>query len=264
MSWLFSFPAALGAGLWSTAHEPVLWFVVAVALVGGAVRGYSGFGGSLIFVPLAAMAVRPAVAVPMFYLIDLGSATPYGLRAVPHCKWAQVLPMLAGYGIVLPFGVHLLTNLDPIAVRWFMEAAVLMMLALLLSGWRYSGRPNPPMSVAVGVVAGAMASTTGMPGPPVIGYWLGQKQDAATIRTNIMAYYALSAAGMDVVFFTKGLFTWQTFLYALLVWPAYCLGLWGGVRVFRLSSDRMFRAAAFGLIGLAAIVSAPVLDRFLK
>ena len=58
-----SLPGELIAGLWSAVHEPRLWFVVAVSLVGGVVRGYSGFGGALIVVPLAAMAMGPTMAV---------------------------------------------------------------------------------------------------------------------------------------------------------------------------------------------------------
>ena len=80
------------AGLWSAMQEPRLWFVFAVSVVGGVVRGYSGFGGALIVVPLAAMAMGPTVAVPMFYLFDLGSATPYGYKALPKCRWSQVWP----------------------------------------------------------------------------------------------------------------------------------------------------------------------------
>jgi uncharacterized membrane protein YfcA len=259
-----SFPADLAAGLWSALQEPSLWFVFAVSLIGGVVRGFSGFGGALIVIPLAAMALGPKMAVPMFYLFDLGSATPYGYRALPGCKWPQILPMLAGHLIMLPIGVWLLANLDPTAIRWGMEFTVVLMLALLLSGWRYTGKPNPPLSVVIGAVAGLMGAVAGISGPPIIAYWLGQKDDAKTIRSNIMAYYALSSTAMDVTFLVKGFFTWQVFLYAVIIWPAYAAGLWGGAKLFHRSSDRAFRVSAYALIAVAAVLSAPVLDRFLK
>ena len=264
MSALLSFPGVLASGLWATAHDPRLWFVFAISLIGGVVRGSSGFGGALIVIPLAAMAMGPKVAVPMFYLFDLGSATPYGYRSVPKCKWPEVLPMLAGHLTMLPLGIWLLTNMDPTSVRWGMEGVVVLMLVLLLSGWRYTGRTNPPLSVAVGSVAGLMGAVAGISGPPIIAYWLGQKDDAATIRTNIMAYYALSSTAMDIVFLVTGLFTWQVFLYALIIWPAYALGLWGGARMFQNTTDRMFRVSAYVLIGIAAVLGAPVMDRLLK
>jgi len=260
---LASLPGELIAGLWSAMQEPRLWFVFAVSLIGGVVRGYSGFGGALIVIPLAAMTMGPVIAVPMFYLFDLGSATPYGYKSLPHCRWPQVTPMLAGHLLMLPVGVWLLTNLRSDTVRWAMAGTVCLMLALLVSGWRYRGRPNPPASFGVGVVAGLMGSSTGISGPPIIAYWLGQKDNATVIRTNIMAYYALSSTAMDVLLWWRGLFTWQVVLYAIVIWPAYALGLWGGAKVFHRSSERFFRISAYVLILISAIISLPLMDRFM-
>ena len=264
MSSLTSLPGEFIAALWSGALEPRIWFIIAISLIAGVVRGYSGFGGALIVIPMAAMVFGPKIAVPMFYLFDLGSATPYGYRSVPKCKWPEVLPMLVGHLTMLPLGTWLLSNLDPTAVRWSMEVVVLLMLALLVSGWRYTGRTNPPLSVGVGAVAGLMGAVAGISGPPIIAYWLGQKDDAATIRTNIMAYYALTSTAMDVVFLVTGFFTWQVIVYAVLIWPFYALGLWGGARMFQGTTDRMFRVSAYVLIGIAAVLSLPWMDRFLK
>lgn len=260
---LAALPAGLVSGLLSAIQEPRIWFVLGVSLVGGVVRGFSGFGGALIVVPLAAMAVGPQMAVPLFYLFDLGSATPYGYAVLPRCKWPQILPMLAGHLVMLPVGTWMLTSLDPDVVRWTMEICVAAMLLLLISGWRYTGRPTPPLSFAVGGSAGVLGAAAGIAGPPVIAYWLGQKENAAAIRTNIMGYYALSASATDLFFFWRGLFTWQVFLYALVVWPAYAFGLWIGARMFHRSTDRFFRVSAYVLIALSAILSMPLLDRVL-
>lgn len=263
MSDLASLPAELLEGLWSAVQEPRLWFVFAVSLIGGVVRGYSGFGGALIVIPLAAMAMGPVVAVPMFYLFDLGSATPYGYKALPKCRMSQITPMLVGHLLMLPVGTWMLTNLRSETVRWAMAGTVFLMLGLLLSGWRYRGRPTPPASFGVGTVAGLMGSSTGISGPPVIAYWLGQKDNAADIRTNIMAYYALSSTAMDLLLWWKGLFTWEVVLYAIVIWPAYALGLWGGAKLFHRSSERFFRISAYVLIFISAIISLPLMDKVL-
>lgn len=241
-----------------------MWLIFAITLVAGVVRGYSGFGGALIVMPIMAMVFGPTIAVPMFYLFDLGSATPYGYRHVPQCKWGQVLPMLVGHLTALPLGIYLLKNLAPEAVRWGMEFAVVAMLVLLVSGWRYTGRTNPPLTVAVGASAGLMGAISGISAPPIVAYWLGQKENSAAIRTNIMAYYALSSTVMDVALWYEGLFTRQVLVYALIFWPAYAAGLWGGARLFQGTSERAFRISAYVLIGVSAVLSAPVMDRFFK
>jgi uncharacterized membrane protein YfcA len=259
-----SLPATLFSGLLAAVHEPRIWFVFTISLIGGVVRGFSGFGGALIVIPLAAMAMGPTVAVPMFYLFDLGSATPYGYRAVPHCKFGEIWPMLIGHLMLLPFGAWMLAHVDPTAVRWGMDGAVAATLILLVSGWRYTGRPTRPLSFGIGCTAGVMGAAAGISGPPIIAYWLGQKENSAAIRTNIMAYYALSSTATDVVFLWRGLFTWQVLIYALIIWPAYALGLWGGAKLFHRSTDRAFRVSAYLLIAISAILSAPLMDKLLK
>ena len=79
-----------------------------------------------------------------------------------------------------------------------------------------------------------------------------------------MGYYALSSTATDILFLYRGLFTWQVLLYALLVWPAYALGLWGGAKVFHRSSEAAFRISAYILIAISAVLSMPPMDRFLK
>jgi len=60
--------AALVHDVWQLLLQPTTWFVAAVVLISGIVRGYSGFGGALIFIPLTASILGPRKAVAVFYL----------------------------------------------------------------------------------------------------------------------------------------------------------------------------------------------------
>lgn len=251
-----AFPAALSAA----AADPLVWLVVGIAVVSGVVRGFSGFGGGLIFIPLASATLGPKVAVPMFYLFDLGSATPYGALSLRRCDWRQVLPMILGYLVLLPAGAWLLSNIDPLALRWGTDGLVFLALVLLVSGWRLRGDPTPPLSFGVGAAAGLMGGSTGVSGPPVIAYWLSGRSNAVNLRDNIMAYYALLSSSTDVAYFIQGLFTWHIAAYALLGWPAYAGGLWAGAHLFGKSSDKAFRVAAYVLIAFAVVASLPLWD----
>lgn len=252
------------AAFWDAFGHPVTWFVVATALGGGIVRGFSGFGGALIFIPLASAALGPKIAVPTFYLSDLGSATPYGLASVRKCNWAMVLPMLLGTWITQPLGATLLETMNPNLLRWGMAAMVFAMLALLLTGWRFRGEPKTWLTFLVGLFAGGLGGATGISGPPVIAYWLGGRTDAATTRANIMVYYAFSSTAIDVIYFFKGIFTWQIVFYALIVWPCYAGGLAIGARLFGKASDATFRRVAYALVAISAVISLPVFDGLIR
>ena len=249
---------------WALLLQPATWFVAIVVFISGIVRGFSGFGGALIFIPLTASILGPAKAVAVFFMFDLVSATPYGYTYIGKCRLREILPMLAGSALTVPAGVWILANSDPIILRWVFAAVVGVMLAALATGWRYKGEPKPPVSFGLGLTAGIASGSTGMAGPIVIGYWLSSTAEAAVIRANIMVYYALSATIVDIVLFYKGLFTWDVVVYALVAWPLYSLGLALGARVFKSSSDSSYRMTAYLLIGLSAILSLPILDRFIR
>ena len=252
------------AEAWALLLQPTTWFVGAVVLVSGVVRGFSGFGGALIFIPLTAAVLGPRKAVAVFYLFDLVSATPYGYTYFPKCRWKEVLPMLVGAIATVPLGAYLLKYTDPLALRWIMAGVVLSMLALLVTGWRYKNEPTAPVSFGLGLIAGVSGGATGVSGPVVIAYWLSSTAAASVIRANIMSFYAVTSTTTDIVFFFNGLFTWDVLVYALLAWPLYTLGLAVGARVFKGTNDRQYRISAYVLIGASALLSLPLFDAFIR
>lgn len=243
--------------------KPETWFVAFVVLIAGIVRGFSGFGGALIFIPLTASIIGPRKAVAVFYLFDLLSATPYGYAYIPKCNMREVAPLIGAAWITLPAGAWVLGNADPYLLRWALAILVLVMLSLLVSGWRYKGQPTVPVSLGVGAFAGFSGGSTGVSGPVVIAYWLSSSSEAAIIRANIMVFYALVSTMTDIIFFLKGFFTFDVAVYALIAWPLYSAGLALGARVFKGSSESGYRKVAYVLIAGSALLSIPLFDRFL-
>ncbi|MFZ9501692.1 MAG: sulfite exporter TauE/SafE family protein [Beijerinckiaceae bacterium] len=256
--------AALFSEAWALLLQPTTWFVAAVVLVSGVVRGFSGFGGALIFIPLTAALLGPRKAVAVFYLFDLVSATPYGYTYFPKARWKELAPMLVGAVLMQPVGAYVLKFSDPLLLRWILSGVVLAMLAVLVTGWRYRNQPTPPVSFGLGLVAGLAGGSTGVSGPIVIAYWLSSAAAAAVIRANIMSFYAVTSTTTDVIFFLNGLFTWDVAVYALIAWPLYSLGLAVGARVFKGTNDAQYRKVAYALIFLSAVISLPIFDSLIR
>lgn len=241
-----------------------LAFLIAAALAAGLARGFSGFGSALIFVPLASAVVGPQVAVPLLLVVD--GVMTLGLipGAVRRADRRDVLIMACGAVFGVPAGIYLLMNLDALILRWAIVAVVVLLLALLLSGWRYHGRPKAPLTVFVGLVAGLFSGVAQIGGPPVIAYWLGGAIPAVTVRANIILYFAISAVLSAVGYVWSGLITVQILILAAVVAPLYGLGVWLGSRMFGLASERTFRHICYMMIAFAALVSMPILDDFLR
>jgi uncharacterized membrane protein YfcA len=163
---------------------------IAISALAGLVRGFSGFGSALVYVPLMSALYGPRLAAPSMAVIDVLTAVAFVFTVWRQAIWREVLPLAASALVAAQFGSLILKYADPIALRWFISLLVLAVVALLASGWRYHGRPVLIVTLGVGALSGLLGSAVQMAGPPVIVYWLGSASDAVIVRANFIAYFA--------------------------------------------------------------------------
>ena len=239
-------------------------FLVLAAFIASLARGFSGFGGALIFVPLASAAVGPQAAAPILMLIDGVAQFALLKNAWRAANRREVWIMAAGALLGIPLGALILRHVDPIVLRWAIAALTIAMLALLISGWRYHGTPTIPVTVGVGFAAGILSGAVQAAGPPVVAYWLGGSNSTLIVRANIILFFLCTSVVAAISYLAAGLLGLDVLLLAVFTVPGYALGMYLGTRMFRLASERGFRRACYLLIAGAAIVSLPALDRILR
>lgn len=239
---------------------PVLTVIIlaVTALVAGMARGFSGFGAALIFVPLAARFLGPQAAAPLLLLADGVVAIPMIWSAWALARKREVAFMAVGGVVGIPLGTLVLAHGDPLTLRWAIVALVALMLALLLSGWRYAGKPHDSVTVGVGVLSGLFSGIAQLAGPPVVAYWLGGAHDHRQMRASTILYFACGTAIGFVSYYFGGLLTFDILKLSLVMAPFFAAGLWLGSKVFHLASPDTFRRICLGLIGLSMLLSLPV------
>ena len=237
---------------------------IGISILAGAVRGFSGFGSALIYVPLISAVYDPRTAAGTFLLIDFAT----GVAVVPtvwrQTNWREVLPLVASAAFAAQFGTLILQYADPVALRWGIAAVVILLLLVLMSGWRYHGRPILPVTIGVGLLAGTLGGAVQITGPPVIVYWLGSATTALVVRANLSSFFALVSAVVLVTYLARGLLTAEVIALALILGPVQILSLKAGTRLFHLASAQTYRRVGYVIIAAAALVSMPILDRFLR
>lgn len=235
--------------------------LLGATLLGGLVRGFTGFGFAMVFMPLASLVLGPVAALGLIWVIDAPFAFPIAAHAAKRAEWREVLPLLVAASLSLPAGIALLTWLDPLTMRWLLAGLVLGAVALLGSGWRYHGRPGIPLSLGVGTLSGLCNGLASIGGMPLAVFWLGaQRNDRHKTRANMQTYFGLSTSISGTVLFLKGIITLASLLMALPLFAVYGVGLWIGTHGFRLASEETFRRIAYGVIFLSALVSLPLWD----
>jgi hypothetical protein len=239
-----------------TAH----FVALAAALVAGFVRGFTGFGSALVFMPVASAAFSPQLAAPVLLVTDFVLGLPLIVSVLRLVRWRTVLPAAAAALVTSPIGAYALAKGDPLVLRWFISAIVVALLLLLASGWRYRGKPRPLASLGVGASAGFLGGIGQVSGPPVVAYWISGPDPAVIIRANLICFFAVISIASFAAYFWNGLFTADVGILVVVVAPAYALALFVGARLFHRTSGGGYRLVAYVVIALAAVTTIPIFD----
>jgi uncharacterized protein len=247
--------------LFGFAQANTFYMLALAAFVGGLVRGFTGFGFAMVFVPLATIAVGPVMAAALIWIIDIPFAWILAATSWRRVAWREIAPLLTASILFLPLGVWLLTHSDPVTVRWCIAVAILLGVTALATGWRYRGSPGLPLSFGVGGSAGIASGMAQLGGMPIAIFWLAaQKNDPRQTRDNLNGFFCLLPTIAGIAYWLSGVLTITALKMAIPLAVPYGLGLAIGARAFPFASERTFRRVAYFVIFMAAVVALPAID----
>lgn len=247
-------PEALSAAL---AAPGLGWLMLAIG-VAGIVRGFTGFGTALVFVPVAGIFLAPQVVVGVITLTGIASTSALLPRAWGQADRREVGLLALAALVTVPLGLWLMAQLDPVAIRWIVAGVAAATLAALIAGWRFSGIVGRPMLVAIGGVAGVIGGLTGLTGPVVILFYLAGQSAAQRVRANTILFLAALDVVIVVNLLLQGRVEWPLFLLALILAVPYFITSLIGQALFDPRHERLYRWAAYGVIGLAVLSGLPL------
>jgi hypothetical protein len=247
-------PDAL-AQLWQV--PGLIWLLFAIGIA-GLVRGFTGFGTALIFVPIAGIFLPPQTIITVMTLTGIASTFALLPRAWAQGSRAEV-GILAFAGLcTVPLGIWLLSQLDATIIRWIVTFVAGGTLTALLIGWRFSGHVSKPGLLLIGGAAGIIGGMTGLTGPVVILFYLAGQSAAQTVRANTIMFLA----ALDVVIAgnltLRGLVGLEDVMLAGALAVPYFTTTMIGQALFSPFYERLYRWAAYGVISLAVVTGLPL------
>ena len=104
-------------------------YLASAAFVAAMVRGFSGFGSALIYLPFAAQVLSPFQALTTLVIFDLLGPLPILRQAWRDCDPRDLRRLLAGLILGLPIGLWVLTLVAPEVFRYAVSCVALFMVA---------------------------------------------------------------------------------------------------------------------------------------
>jgi len=242
-------PDALSA---QVSPDGLIWLAGA-AFLASLVRGFAGFGTGLIFMPLAAQVVPPIWAIAAISVLDVLGPAPLVRGALKAAHRGDLLRLLAGLAALLPAGLWALDLVSGDQFRGATSVLALAMLAALALGVKYWGKVRKSAVIGIGGASGFLGGVAGLPGPPVILFYLARPLPAAVIRANTLLFLLGYDLLIWVCLVASGRFDLGALCLGLgLAGPAV-LGNALGARLFRLGHEALYRWIAFAVIAVSGL-----------
>ena len=219
------------------------------------VRGYSGFGFSLLAITALSLRLAPAEIVPSIFLMEIAASLHLLPSIWRDIHWRTIGVLLVGYTVAVPFGVWLLASMPQAPMKIALGLAVLISTLLLMRGFALKRMPGTAATVTTGAASGLLNGAFGIGGPPVILFFFSSPAGEAIGRASVIAFF-LATDAIGLVFLAReGLVTQDSFLRALIFLPALVAGIWLGAHSFKHSDQASFRRWVLRLLAVLAALT---------
>ena len=184
-----------GVGAWAA--------VAAIVAAAGVAQGLSGFGFSLISIPLLSLVVPVKAAIvggAFLGLVQSGLVVARDHRHIDRRSAAVlVLAALAG----MPIGLFVITRVSEEPLQVVIAVTVLVFTGLL---WRRVRLPTDslPAEVGVGFTSGMLSTSTGMSGPPLVIALQARGVPPSAFRATLATVFVSGSAISLLLFWSRG------------------------------------------------------------
>jgi len=203
-----------------------------VVVVAYLVFGLTGFGSTVIALPLLAHLLPIKFAVPLLMLLDLAAFLTFGLRVRRGIRFDEIGWLVPTMLIGMAVGLTLLIR---VAEDWLL--GTLGVFVLCYAGYGLSRRGVPAglprwAGAPIGFMGGALSALFGTGGVLFAIYNAGRIRDKGELRASNAAMIALSSVVRLALFAATGLLAQEGLWFLLvLLLPALAVGLLIGHRL---------------------------------
>jgi uncharacterized protein len=240
-----------------SAHWPLLLVSSIAIFLAAIVRGFSGFGFSLLAITAISIFMPTQEVVPSIFLLEVAAS----LNLIPsiwrEIDWRGLRFLLLGYAVGVFPGIYVLVHAPAAPLAVALGLFVIVTAAVMLSGFRLERTPGAPATTGVGLASGLLNGAFGTGGPPVVLFYFSTPAAAAVGRASIIAFFlATDTLGLIGQAYS-GIVNVQIFAQFIAWVPALLIGVAIGAKGFRHMDQVKFRRAVLViLIALGAIILA--------
>ena len=196
----------------------------------------------------------PVIGFAIVLFIVLFGQGPLFFKASKLADWKETGPAAIGSAITMSLGIIFLVSADPALIRYIMAVIILVITALLMSGWTYPGKRKPIIGFYIGSISGAITGGFGVPAFPITATYLHSSKNQIEVkRANVLSALACGILVAISGLILQGVYTYEIVLRALIIAPTFILGSKLGEIIFKIAPANWFYNVTYMVLIFAAI-----------
>jgi uncharacterized protein len=170
------------------------------------VYGLTGFGSSIVAIPVLTQVVALRTATPVMLILDLAAGLLVGLRGIRLVSTAELRRLMPWLAIGLLSGVFVLVAAPEGPLKLLLGSTLLVYSTWRLVSHQASNTIRPAWSVPIGLAGGCLTAIFGTGGPLYTIYLAGRLSDAEQRRATISTLITITALLRLAMFSVSGLY----------------------------------------------------------
>jgi uncharacterized membrane protein YfcA len=230
-------------------------YAIVCVFAAAIVRGYSGFGFSLLAITSLSLALPPAEIIPPVFMMEVAASLSLLPGIWKDIHWRSLRLLGAGCLVGTPLGVWFLASVPPAPIKIALACAVLVSVGFLWFGRARKNMPGAAETLATGGISGLLNGALGIGGPPVVIFFFNSPAGIAIGRASLIAFFIATDTIALGFLAANGLVTSEGISRFLASVPALLAGQWIGAHSFRTANPADFRRWTLILLVALAVLT---------
>lgn len=226
----------------------IIWFAASI-------QGISGFGLSLVAVPLLSLILPLEVVVPLMVVFSLILNVISFSKIKGHVNKTQMLILICCGVLFIPVGIYGLKTLDDQIIKVVAGVIISFSAIMMAFGFKLKFNNQKIAYGITGMLSGVLNGASSLSGPPVILLLSNEGGEKNNFRKTLATYFMLLNIFTLPAFVIGGFDVDQVLYYGIRLLPALIIGTLFGIAVGNKVPEALFRKLTLGLILVMGIMT---------
>lgn len=223
-------------------------YLMIIIIFAGFTQGVTGFGFSLVAVPLLAFFLQVKEITPILIFLSIITNIMVMLSSKSQYKIKELIVLIAFGIIATPLGAYVLLVLNQQILKAIVGIIISLTAIFMLKDYKLNIRHFKFSQAVTGICSGILNGSLSLSGPPIILYMSNQGAKKDELRGGFSLFALITNLFAISSMYFSGLVNLKVVNYLYYFTPALVVGVFIGIKVSKLLNEKIFKSVTLYLL----------------